>query len=161
MEHYIKRYLSWQNITYFKLSHIICSLLFRNNIILRNRKEMIWIGYTFFNKKYLCFVKVINWKGLLPHLIFISRLVFICISILNLNCLKKKINLEISDTKLIYFTFQKIIMSSHNIVFTYTFYFIWLSLIIKGYTICFYKNTYASKWKVVYGLLYYCCNVTY
>lgn len=158
MEHYIKRYLSWQNITYFTFH---CSLLFRNNIILRNRKEMIGIGYTFFNKKYLCFVKVINWKGLLPHLIFISRLVFICISILNLNCLKKKINLEISDTKLIYFTFQKIIMSSHNIVFTYTFYFIWLSLIIKGYTICFYKNTYASKWKVVYGLLYYCCNVTY
>lgn len=142
MEHYIKRYLSWQNITYFKLSHIIWSLLFRNSIILRNRKEMIGIGYTFFNKKYLWFVKVINWKGLLPHLIFISRLVFICISILNLNCFKKIINLEISDTKLIYFTFQKIIMSSHNIVFA--FYFIWLSLMIKGYTIYFYKNTYAT-----------------
>lgn len=69
------------------------------------------------------------------------------------------INLEISDTKLIYFTFQKIIMSSHNIVFT--FYFILLSLMIKGYTICFYKNTYATKWKVVYSLLNYCCNVTY
>lgn len=66
---------------------------------------MIGIGYIFFNKKYLCFVKVINWKGLLLYLIFISRFVFICIFIFNLNCLKKKINLEISDIKLIYFIF--------------------------------------------------------
>lgn len=44
----------------FKLSYIIWLFLFRNNIILCNWKEMIGIGYIFFNKKYLWFVKVIN-----------------------------------------------------------------------------------------------------